>query len=92
VRQVHLEIRGHVQGVGFRWFVRETGRALGLSGWVKNRADGAVEVAAAGPDDAVDAFVRTVREGPRGARVDDATSLPVDHLGELEHPFAVHRE
>ena len=48
VAAIHLEVTGLVQGVGFRWFVRERARALHLSGWVRNLESGNVEVAAAG--------------------------------------------
>jgi acylphosphatase len=69
-RIVHLVVRGRVQGVGFRAFVEETAFALGLQGWVRNRRDGSIETVAAGPREAVDAFVEAVRRGPRPARVD----------------------
>jgi acylphosphatase len=63
-----LIVRGRVQGVGFRAFVVQQARALGLSGWVRNRADGSVEVFAVG--DAVDALVAACARGPVGARVE----------------------
>ena len=46
--RVSAAVYGRVQGVGFRWFVRDRAEALGLVGWVRNRADGAVEVVAEG--------------------------------------------
>lgn len=68
-RAVHLVIRGHVQGVGYRaWVVDEAAR-LGLDGWVRNRVDGTVEAVVAGDDDAVERFVAAARSGPRMARV-----------------------
>lgn len=88
--RVHLEIRGRVQGVGFRWFARESARRLDLAGWVKNRADGAVEIAAEGPPDTVERFVREMSRGPAGAHVVAVEQLPADSLGRLEHPFTVH--
>ena len=81
---------GLVQGVGFRWFVRETARRLDLAGWVKNRPDGSVEVAAEGSADAIEALRVAVHGGPPGARVDGVEELP--QIGEtLARPFGVQR-
>ncbi len=80
-----------VQGVGFRWFVRETARRLDLAGWVKNRQDGAVELAVDGPTEMIELFLRDVSQGPPGARVQSVEHLPVDGLDPLTHPFTVHR-
>jgi acylphosphatase len=64
-----VAVRGRVQGVGFRWFVRERARALGLTGWVRNTHDGAVEVLAMGEDEALQKLRTLLRSGPSGARV-----------------------
>ena len=64
-------VHGYVQGVGFRYSVRERARQRGLSGWVSNRHDGSVEAVFEGADDAVEALVAFMRDGPRGAEVDD---------------------
>ena len=66
---VHLVIRGRVQGVGFRYFVRRRADSLEVAGWVRNRDDGAVEVEAEGPRPALEALVVAVRRGPGSARV-----------------------
>lgn len=66
---VRLIVRGRVQGVGFRWATVEQGRRLGLSGWARNLPDGAVEVVAVGPADAVERLVAWCRQGPPSARV-----------------------
>jgi acylphosphatase len=64
-------VRGRVQGVGFRYFVREYAQIEGLHGWVTNRADGAVEVFAEGERESLRRFEMQLRKGPPAARVDD---------------------
>jgi acylphosphatase len=66
---VHLVVRGRVQGVGFRHFVRHRAGSLGLAGWVRNRPDGAVEVEAEGSRAALESLLEAIRQGPSGARV-----------------------
>jgi acylphosphatase len=64
-------VRGRVQGVGFRWFVEREALILGIAGWVRNNADGSVEVLAIGTRDQLAGLRSRLREGPRAARVDD---------------------
>jgi acylphosphatase len=64
-------VRGIVQGVGFRFALTQAARSRGCSGWVGNRADGAVEAVFEGEPEAVESLVRWCRRGPRGAEVDD---------------------
>jgi len=87
---IHLSIVGRVQGVGFRWFVRVVGRKLGLSGWVRNRDDGSVEVAASGPAEKLAELRRQVARGPDGAHVADVRDLE-EVSEELEFPFGMRR-
>jgi acylphosphatase len=63
-------VRGRVQGVGFRWFVEREAHILGIGGWVRNNADGSVEVLAQGTRDQLLGLRSRLREGPRAARVD----------------------
>jgi len=72
-RAVHMIASGRVQGVGFRFFVREHAAALGLVGWVKNLADGSVEIHAEGDEALLDDLVARVERGPTFGRVDDLT-------------------
>ena len=57
-------VHGHVQGVGFRWWVRARALELGLVGWAANLDDGRVEVVAEGPRSAVQALLDALN-GPR---------------------------
>ena len=63
-------IGGRVQGVGFRWFTHDTAAIEGLHGWVRNLADGSVEVVVEGETSAVDRLEAAVRRGPSQARVE----------------------
>ena len=63
-------VQGHVQGVFFRETLRRRAESASVAGWVRNRADGAVEAVLEGERDAVERLVEFCREGPRGARVD----------------------
>jgi acylphosphatase len=68
-RAVRLSIRGRVQGVGYRWWAVRAAEALGLDGWVRNRADGSVELLAVGEPAAVARMTEACRQGPRAAAV-----------------------
>jgi acylphosphatase len=63
-------VHGRVQGVWFRRATQRTAHALGVAGWVRNCADGSVEVVLEGTPERVAAAVAFCREGPSGARVD----------------------
>ncbi len=86
---MRLLVRGRVQGIGFRWFVRVQARRLQLAGWVANRPDGTVELAASGEQEKLDELRRQVTRGPDGAEVAALDELaPLD---DLEFPFSVRR-
>jgi acylphosphatase len=73
-------VRGRVQGVGFRWFVEREAAVLGITGWVRNREDGRVEVMATGTREQLSALYRRLQEGPRAARVDEVAVSPAPFL------------
>lgn len=76
--RVHLIVTGRVQGVGFRYACQEIAEQLGVTGWVRNRWNGAVEIVAEGEEDAVTRMLDWCRQGPSGARVNrcDVTREP----------------
>lgn len=63
-------MHGRVQGVGFRWWTRTQAQRLGVTGTVRNRTDGTVEVRAHGPEQALASLQRLLHSGPPGARVE----------------------
>ncbi|MFT3970655.1 MAG: acylphosphatase [Micropruina sp.] len=72
-----IRVDGYVQGVGFRWWVMDLGRELGLTGYAENLVDGRVEVHAQGPTAALGTLIRALIEQPtrrgRPGRVTDHT-------------------
>ena len=91
MESIHLEVRGRVQGVGFRWYVVDKARELRLAGWVKNRGDGNVELAAAGDADALARLEAAVTKGPPGARVEEVRRLAGVATDSLQSPFGIVR-
>ena len=63
-------VHGRVQGVGFRFFTEAAARRAGVTGWVRNLANGAVEAYVEGDVAAVEALERAIRQGPPAARVE----------------------
>jgi len=78
ITTLRLRIEGFVQAVGFRYFVMEEARKLGIDGWIRNRSDGSVEALASGSTKSVEAFVAVCMRGPPGARVKNVDLHPAD--------------
>jgi acylphosphatase len=91
VPSLHVRVGGRVQGVGFRWFVREEARRLGLSGWVTNLPSGEVEVAAGGTADSLERLRRAIGVGPAGAVVESVQEIADETSPSLPYPFSIHR-
>lgn len=75
LKRLEAVVHGYVQGVGFRWWVREQARRLNLKGYVRNRPDRAVEVVAEGQEGALHALLSLLRQGPPSASVSDVDPL-----------------
>ncbi|MET1248975.1 acylphosphatase [Sporolactobacillus sp. STCC-11] len=71
MKSVHLIVSGRVQGVGFRYFIKQIAAQHYIKGWIRNRDDGRVEIAAEGTAQQVDSFIRKIRRGTFLARVED---------------------
>ena len=70
-KRVQVIIRGRVTGVFFRAAALREARRLGISGWVRNRPDGSVELVAEADEDAIKEMISWAQHGPSAARVDD---------------------
>jgi acylphosphatase len=69
-QSVILTIHGHVQGVGFRYFVKQKADELGIHGFVKNQLNGAVYIEAEGEDEPLQIFIQVCQKGPSHAWVE----------------------
>ena len=75
-------MRGSVQGVGFRWFAKELAGSMRLSGWVRNRKDGSVELEIEGSTESLNEFERRLRSGNPSAMVKEIVAVPVAPKGD----------
>jgi acylphosphatase len=83
VKRVRVIVTGSVQGVFFRATCARLARGVALGGFVANRADGSVEAAFEGPEEAVDSMVEWCRTGPDLARVDGVEVIHEEPLGDV---------
>ena len=81
--RAHVVVTGRVQGVGFRFSTIDEARRLGVHGWVRNQADGSVEVLVEGARAAVEGLVRYLHRGPPAAWVQDVALRWEAHGGDL---------
>ena len=77
----HLVVHGRVQGVFFRASAQRRAADLGVAGWVRNLADGTVEMVVEGDDDAVDRMLSWAHEGPIRAEVSNVDVEDLDPQG-----------
>lgn len=83
-----VHISGRVQGVSFRIWTRTQARRLGLTGWVRNEADGSVTALIAGPDGAIATMLKQFWNGPIGASVSSVETESVAP-GEIPSEFVI---
>jgi acylphosphatase len=86
--RVRAFVSGVVQGVGFRYFAVGEAKTRGLTGWVRNRPDGSVEVLVEGEKGLVREYVSQLQVGPPGSRVSAVNMQPETFSGEFD-TFAV---
>ncbi len=82
-------VSGVVQGVGFRYFVLRTAKALGVDGWVKNLHNGDVLCEAQASSEIMDEFLAQLREGPSFSRVEKLAVGEIEPLSEPPSGFAI---
>lgn len=68
-QRLHAKIFGRVQGVNFRFYTRQTAAQIGVTGWVRNRVDGSVEVIAEGTSQQLKRLIQFLNTGPQSASV-----------------------
>lgn len=76
--QYEIKIKGHVQGVGYRYFVQKQAEIFQLKGWVRNSPDGSVLVMVQGEKAVIDTFIDYLRIGPTMSRVTNVLASPVN--------------
>jgi acylphosphatase len=82
--RARLMVTGVVQGVYYRATARQEARTLGITGWVKNRTDGAVEAVIEGDRVNVLKFIDWCRQGPPASQVRDVQVEWGDFRGEYQ--------
>ena len=87
IHRTRIVVRGVVQGVGFRWYVRREAARLGLAGYARNLPDGSVEVVARGGETELGALEGVLRCGPPSSEVSAVETIDVPHDIHLPNSF-----
>lgn len=85
---LHLLISGLVTGVGFRHFVAQNARKLGVNGWVKNTSD-KVEIVLEGEKEKLENMLAICREGPAGSWVKEVKILEKKKIEKKNEGFEI---
>jgi acylphosphatase len=89
VKRLAITVTGRVQGVGFRYFVKDAADSLGVLGWVRNTFDRSVECEAQGQEEDLEQFVSRLHEGPPMSRVKDVVASEVPPVQETGPEFEI---
>ncbi|MHB1315959.1 MAG: acylphosphatase [Christensenellales bacterium] len=84
MRHYHMIIHGKVQGVGLRYFIWRNASSYGICGWVRNRADGTVELDAQGGETEMAAFIKIIESGSRYSVVESVEAEELPSTGKYE--------
>lgn len=87
-KMVHLNLTGHVQGVGLRYSVYNMAMRLNITGYAKNLYDGSVEIVAEGNEEDIHELINYIKNGLRWARVDNVIEKWDDYKGQY-HSFEI---
>lgn len=88
MKQVRITIKGEVQGVFFRAFVKKEAEKLNLKGYVRN-TDNGVEVVAQGKEEDIQRLIESCRKGPEGSQVDEL-SIEAQKAGKLSGFYVIY--
>lgn len=83
LQRLHTIVEGRVQGVGFRYFTQERAVFLGLTGWVRNRWNGTVELVAEGPKADLGTLLKAIQRGPRAGTTQNVKVDWLEAAGEF---------
>lgn len=77
MKAIEVFYEGRVQGVGFRYSVRQIAKGFNVTGWVRNLADGRVELQASGESEEVDAFLEGIRQSELASLIRKESANPL---------------
>ena len=89
VSRLSFKVAGMVQGVGFRYFLRDTAERLGISGWTANSSDGSLEGEAEGETLRMENFLKALASGPAGAVVKKVSTSPLSPSEKRAESFEI---
>ncbi|HCX65442.1 MAG TPA: acylphosphatase [Eubacteriaceae bacterium] len=89
MKRLRIIVEGRVQGVGFRWFAKETAKRYELTGSVKNKMDGTVEIHAQGEEKSLENYKKKIEQGPNTFAKVENIRFSEEPLQEEETDFEV---